>query len=154
MSDDELVSFLAKVDLFDGLSQRVLRKIAAAGRVESFEPNAVVLQEGEEVSGFRSFSQRGVEMHVVLSGSAEVVVDHEAHGSVNPGEYFGELSLIDGLPRSAGISAGPDGLKTFALAKWTFTELLDQHPEISRQILLVMVARLRASESANRRRWN
>lgn len=154
MSDDELVSQLAKVDLFDGLSQRVLRKIAAAGRVESFEPSAVVLQEGEEVSGFRSFSQRGVEMHVVLSGSAQVVVDHESHGTVNPGEYFGELSLIDGLPRSAGIAAGPDGLTTFALAKWTFTELLDQHPEIARQILLVMVARLRASESANRRRWN
>jgi len=154
MSDDELVPHLSKVDLFDGLSNRVLRKIAEAGREETFEPGAVVLREGEEVSGFRSFSQRGVEMHVVLSGTATVAVGHEAHGTVGPGDYFGELSLIDGLPRSAEITAGPDGLRTFALTKWTFTELLDAHPELARQLLLVMVARLRASEGAQRRRWN
>lgn len=154
MTNDELVALLGKVDLFDGLSQRVLRRVAESGREETFEPGAVVLAQGEEVGGFRSFSQRGVEMHVVLSGTAQVAVAHESHGTVGPGDYFGELSLIDGLPRSAEVTAGPDGLTTFALTKWTFTELLDAHPEIARQLLLVMVSRLRTSESANRRRWN
>ena len=67
---DELVAVLAKVDLFDGLDTRLLRRIADSGRVETFAPGATVLSEGEEVSGFRSFSPKGVEMHVVLAGSA------------------------------------------------------------------------------------
>ena len=68
---DELVAVLAKVDLFDGLDAKLLRRIADSGRVETFAPGATVLSEGEEVSGFRSFSPKGVEMHVVLAGSAE-----------------------------------------------------------------------------------
>ena len=64
---DELVAVLAKVDLFDGLDAKLLRRIADSGRVETFAPGATVLSEGEEVSGFRSFSPKGVEMHVVIS---------------------------------------------------------------------------------------
>jgi CRP/FNR family cyclic AMP-dependent transcriptional regulator len=143
---DELAAVLATVDLFDGLDHKLLRQIAESGREQSFEPGATVLSEGEEVSGFRSFSPKGVEMHVVLAGSATAGVGGEVHATLGPGDYFGEVSLIDGLPRSAEILAGDDGLTTLGLAKWTFHELLETHPEIAVPMLRVMTARLRAAE--------
>ena len=147
---DELVGVLEKVDLFHELRPRVLRRIADAGRVEEFGPGEQVIVQGEEVSGFRAFSPRGVELHVVLSGSADASVDGEPHGRLEPGAYFGELSLVDGLPRSAEVRAGPEGLRTFAITKWTFADLLEEHPEVAVPMLKVMVARLRAVESAGR----
>jgi CRP/FNR family transcriptional regulator, cyclic AMP receptor protein len=111
MGVDELVSVLEKVDLFHNLRHRVLRRIAEAGREESFAAGDPVIVQGEEVSGFRSFSPQGVEMHVVLTGSADALVDGRPHGRIGPGEYFGELSLVDGLPRSAEVRAGPDDLR-------------------------------------------
>jgi CRP-like cAMP-binding protein len=47
---------------------------------------------------------------------------------MTPGEYVGERSLVDGLPRSAEVRAGPQGLTTFALDKSTFDKLLEAHP--------------------------
>ena len=148
MDADQLVSVLAKVDLFNGLSPRVLRRIAGAGREESFGPGQVVLAQGEEVAGFRGFSEKGVEMHVVLSGDATASVDGAVHGRIAPGEYFGELSLVDGQPRSAEVRTGDQGMTTFALDKWTFAELLEEHPEVAVPMLRVMIARLRAAERA------
>lgn len=146
MAADDVLAVLEKVDLFEGLGRKVLGRIAESGREETFAPGEQVFAEGEEVSGFRSFSPKGVEMHVVLTGTAEASVGGERHGTLGPGQYFGEVSLVDGGPRSADIAAGPDGLTTFALAKWTFAELLEQHPEIAVPMLRVMVGRLRAAE--------
>ncbi len=143
---DELAAVLAKVDLFEGLDQKLLRRIAESGREETFGPGEQVLAEGEEVGGFRSFSAKGVEMHVVRSGSATASVDGVPHATLGPGDYFGEVSLIDGKPRSADVVAGDGGMTTFALAKWTFHELLETHPEIAVPMLRVMTARLRAAE--------
>lgn len=150
MGVDELVAVLEKVDLFHELRPRVLKRIAEAGREETFAAGEPVIVQGEQVSGFRSFSQRGVEMHVVLTGSAEARVDGEPHGRLGPGDYFGELSLVDGLPRSAEVRAGADGLTTFAITKWTFADLLEEHPEVAIPMLHVMVARLRAAEAGSR----
>ena len=85
MGADELVPVLEKVDLFHDLDQKLLRRIAEAGREESFGPGEVVLVEGEEVSGFRAFSPKGVEMHVVLTGSARASVDAAGDGRAAPG---------------------------------------------------------------------
>jgi CRP/FNR family transcriptional regulator len=70
-------------------------------------------------------------------------------GTVGPGAYFGELSLIDGEPRSAEVVAGDDGLQTFALTKWSFEALMEEHPEVAVPMLRVMTARLRRAEADN-----
>ena len=55
-------------------------------------------------------------------------------GDVHPGDYFGELSLIDGLPRSADVIASDEGLTTFAIPKWT----LAPTSTIARQVKLAL----------------
>jgi CRP/FNR family cyclic AMP-dependent transcriptional regulator len=148
MGADEIVPALEKVDLFQGLDHKVVRRLAEAGRVESFSPDETVLARGEPVSGWRAFSPKGVEFHVVLTGTATVILNGAHHGDLGPGDYFGELSLIDGEPRSADIVASTDGLTTFAISKWQFEELLEQHPQIAIPMLRVLTARLRAAEQA------
>ena len=143
MGPDDLVTVLEKVDLFHGLDRKVLRRMAEAGRQEAFEPGQTVLAQGEEVGGFRSFSPKGVEMHVVLTGSAEASVDGQVHGTLGPGDYFGELSLIDGCPRSASVIAC-EAMKTWSIAEWNFRPLLKAEGSIAYKLLVKVIERFRA----------
>ena len=148
MDDKQLAVVLGSVDLFDGLSRKVLARIVDSGHVIEHRAGSEIVSAGAPVSGFRAFSPKGVEMHVVLSGGVDVHVNGRQVGTLSPGAYFGEVSLIDGQPRSAGIVAGPEGVKTFALPKWSFDEMLRDHPEIAVPMLRVLAARLRRAEAA------
>jgi CRP/FNR family cyclic AMP-dependent transcriptional regulator len=147
MATDALTDLLASVDLFHGLEPKVVRSIRESGEVASYPAGTPVVQEGDPVSGFRAFSHRGVTLHVIVDGSAEVHVHGRTVNTLAPGAYFGELSLIDGQPRSADVIAGGGGLTTFALQKWSFDDLLGHHPEIALSMLRVMCARVRRAEA-------
>jgi CRP/FNR family transcriptional regulator, cyclic AMP receptor protein len=146
MGESDLVTTLSSVDLFQGLSAKVLGRIAEAGHVAEYPAGTKVIAQGDSVEGFKAFSPAGVEMHVILSGVARVDINGEQHALLGPGSYFGEISLIDGRPRSADVVADGDGLRTLALSKWTFEDLLEKHPEIAVPMLRVLAARLRADE--------
>ena len=148
MDADDLVPALEKVDLFQGLSPKIVRRIAASGRAEAFGPGETVIEQGEAVSGWHAFSPKGVEFHVILAGSAEVTVGDQVKRTLEEGAYFGELSLIDGKPRSAEVAAGQQGLTTFAMSKWQFEVLLEDHPAVAISMLRVLAGRLRAAEQA------
>ena len=143
------VKFLESTDLFAGLSPRTLKKLVQAGTELRFPPGEKVTVEGESVAGARAFSERGVLFHLVLEGAADVFQRGAAIAKIGPGDYFGELSLIDGGPRTADVVAGPDGLTTFGLEKWTFRTLLEEHTEIAVPMLTTMAGKLRAAESRN-----
>jgi CRP/FNR family cyclic AMP-dependent transcriptional regulator len=142
----DLVATLGDVDLFRGLSNRVLSRIAESGHEAHYDEGATVILQGESVTGFKAFSPAGVEMHVVLDGAAVVRVNGEVVNRLVEGDYFGELSLIDGQPRSADIVADAGGLTTLAISRWTFEDLLEKHPEVAVPMLRVLCARLRAHE--------
>ena len=144
MADDALVTTLARVDLFHGLSPKVLGHIAEVGHEARYEPGTRVIVQGDSVAGFRAFSPAGVEMHVILEGRARVDVDGVTHNVLEPGQYFGEIALIDGKPRTADVVAEEGGLRTLAISKWTFEDLLEKHPEIAVPMLRVLASRLRA----------
>lgn len=129
---------LRSIDLFASLDQDAISRIAESGATIRSRPGSHVITEGEQDNGLR----------VVLDGSAIVTVGDEERGSVGPGDYVGEISLIDGEPRSATLTAGPDGVTTFALSSIAFGPLLDGNPHIARALLKTLCARLRRVESA------
>jgi CRP-like cAMP-binding protein len=148
VNNDDIAIVLSTVDMFAGQSPKVLRRLAESGRVMEAPPGAEIVRAGEPVSGFRAFSPEGVEMHVILTGTATVRVNGQVVGTLIADDYFGELSLIDGQPRSADVVAGESGLTTWALPKWEFDSVVKDHPEVLLPILRVVVARLRRAEAA------
>jgi len=97
-----------------------------------------------------SEGEPGGRFYLILEGKAEVTVGGESRAELGAGEYFGEISLIDGEPRSATVTAASE-LRVLSLASFTFAPLLVEHPTITRKILLEMCARLRGAEEANAR---
>jgi len=123
---------LRQVPLFHGLKDGDLKKVLEAGKEVHHEAGKTVLEE----------DQSGVGFHLVQEGEAEVLVGGAVVRSVGPGSYFGEMSVIDGGPRSATVRAKTD-LVTFSLPAWTFQELLDKHPSMAKALLIELSARIR-----------
>src|SRR5579875_1283056 len=138
MASAQLKQILAGIDLFAGLSPAAISQIAESGSTFRSGPGSKVITEGAQDSGLR----------VVLAGSANVVVGDEDRGQIGVGDYVGELSMIDGAPRSATITAGPDGVETFALSPMAFMPLVRGDAEIATALLKTLVARLRKVEAA------
>ncbi|HET6815830.1 MAG TPA: cyclic nucleotide-binding domain-containing protein [Mycobacteriales bacterium] len=135
-ADQQVVDALRKVDLFASVGDRALDKLAARTRRTNHAAGKVVTSEAQEAVGF----------HLILEGTAEVLVNGTVVGSLRPGDYFGEISLIDGGPRSATIRA-TEQLTTLALPAWDFAPLLDEEPLLTKNLLLAMCKRVRAAES-------
>lgn len=129
---------LSNIDLFAPLDQDAIALIAESGATIRSAPGSRVITQGAQDNGLR----------VVLEGTATVTVGDDERGTVGPGEYVGEISLIDGEPRSATLTAGPDGVRTFALSSMAFGPLLEANPTIARALLHTLCARLRKVEAA------
>jgi len=134
-ADPGVVEALANTDLFSSLSTRSLKRIAAQARVVDHPVGKEITEQGGGAVGF----------HLIRSGVASVSVGGQPRPDLGPGQYFGEISLIDGQPRSATVSAKTD-LSTISLAEWVFRPILEEEPEVARGLLKVMCARLRAAE--------
>jgi CRP-like cAMP-binding protein len=130
-------SALAGVDLFEELSKRELKKVAEAGKEIDFRDGATVTKQGDKDARF----------YLVLEGEARAIVNGRKRGTIGPGGYFGEISLIDGEPRSATIVAETP-LRTFSLASFNFRALLRESPTMAEKLLVVMCRRLRSVEKS------
>lgn len=137
MSNDQVVAHLRSVDLFSGLSDKDLRVIAECGSVHEHPAGSVMAEQ----------DQTGIGFHLILSGSADVEVSGQPRGTMGVGDHFGEISLIDGEPRSATVRVGPEGATTFSVTSWRFTPLLDEYPAMTRALLKELCARLRRAEA-------
>jgi CRP/FNR family cyclic AMP-dependent transcriptional regulator len=124
---------LAGLPLFARISKRRLRKIASLSQIKRFSPGAIVVQIGEPADAF----------YLILAGRARVV--GKSRRTLGIGDYFGEMGLIDGEPRSATIAAA-DELETMKLARRPFLKLLKQEPQIAMSMMAELAARIRSLE--------
>ena len=128
---------IRSVPLFSEFGDKELQRVAAIAKEVAFPAGKVIAKQGESGVGF----------HMIVDGEATVSVDGAEHARLGPGTYFGEISLIDGGPRSATVAAATD-LKTVSLTSWDFNALLDQFPDLSRGLLIQLCRRLREVEKS------
>ena len=123
---------LKKVPLFAGLDKRELEEIASSMRERKFKAGDTVTQEGAGGVGF----------FVVEQGQADVSIGGEAKGSVGPGDYFGEIALINESPRTATLTARTDML-CYGMTPWDFRPLVESNSTIAWKLLTAMAEKMR-----------
>jgi CRP/FNR family cyclic AMP-dependent transcriptional regulator len=138
VKDDEVVDQLSSVDLFSALSRRELKRLARGARKVVHTDGQRVIDRGGQPLGF----------HLIVDGAATVERPNGERIPLGKGDYFGEMSLIDGQPRSASVVANGD-LRTVSLDSSTFNALLDEHPEASRVVMKALSKRLRSLDEGS-----
>jgi CRP/FNR family cyclic AMP-dependent transcriptional regulator len=132
------VDLLHRVPLFAELKPKELEKLTSSFKERTFAEGEDVASEGETSGGGRFF--------VIESGEAIVSVHGEERGRLGPGDYFGDVAMIDRGERTATIHAASD-LKCYSLTFWDFRPLVESDARIAWPLLQVMAKRLRAAES-------
>jgi CRP/FNR family transcriptional regulator, cyclic AMP receptor protein len=130
---DRRTQLLSACRLFVGVGRDDLAAIGDRALEVDFPADHVIARQGEIGTGF----------FVVIEGEARVVRDGQELARLRPGDFFGEMSVIDGLPRVAQVvTTAPT--RCLALASWEFERLILDHPTIGLAILRGLSARLRS----------
>jgi CRP/FNR family cyclic AMP-dependent transcriptional regulator len=133
----DAVSLLAGNPFFEGLNEKTLRSIARQGKELSFKEGETIVADKE----------KGVGFYLVVDGKAEVRKGGKTLASLGRGQFFGEMSVIDGQPRSADVVAASP-TKCWVLPTWSFAGVIKAHPELAIPMLKELVKRLRAAQSS------
>ena len=133
----DVADLIANVPLFGGLDGKSRRAIAREGKELNYKA-------GEPMVGEK---RTGVGFFLILEGKAEVRKGDKVLASLGKGQFFGEMSLIDGLPRSADVVA-IDQTRCWALPAWSFAGVIKAHPEMALPMLKELVKRLRAAQTS------
>ncbi len=133
MTKKQKAALLRDVALFSGIRPRQLNTIADLTTEIEVEPGRYIVRQGQVGTGF----------YLITRGKAKVVMDGKTLARLGPGEFFGELSLLDHQPRMAHVIA-EERTTCLALASWDFTRLLEKTPKLTLSILREVAKRLRA----------
>ena len=130
------VEALRTVPLFAELGKRELEQLARQLHERRFPEGANVTTEGSTGTGF----------FVIAEGNANVSVGGEPRGTLGPGDYFGEIALIDDGVRSASITAATD-LLCYGMTPWEFRPFVEEQPQVAWTLLQTLARRYRQSET-------
>ncbi len=125
---------LQHVPLFLGMSRKQVEQIVRLLKTRTFTKGETIIMEGSGGSAF----------FLVESGTAVITRKGNEIATLIPGDFFGELSLIDSMPRSATVTATSDMI-CYGLTYWEFRPLIDRNPAIAWKILEALTKRLRAA---------
>jgi CRP/FNR family cyclic AMP-dependent transcriptional regulator len=128
------IEVLQHVPLFTDLNKRELRQIARLFKARRFAEGQTVIQEG---SG-------GAAFFVIESGEAAIVIGGKKRKSLKPGDYFGEIALLDEGKRMATITASSE-LVCYGLTYWDFRPVVQANGVIGWKLLQGMAKMMRES---------
>ena len=139
LTHDRRTELLAGCPLFKGIDQAGLSGLADLATAVDFPAGHVIARQGEIGTGF----------FVVVDGMVRVVRDGAIVARLGPGEFFGELSVLDRMPRNASVLAETP-TSCLALASWDFEKVLLDEPALTLSILRGVAARLREATESSR----
>ena len=118
---------LKRVPIFSDLDRKELERIATSMKQRTFSAGETVTSEG----------QTGVGFFVIEEGEATVTVGGDERRRLGPGDYFGEVALLNESARTATITAETD-LRCYGLTAWEFRPLVETHGHIAWKLLQAM----------------
>ena len=133
---DAFLDHLAQVPLFSALSRKELALVARRAEDVKVDPGRVLVSEGST----------GSEFFVIIDGTANVTRRGRKVATLNPGDAFGELALLDKAPRNATVTA-QSPMEVVVLGQREFGGLIDEVPGFARKLLAGMARRLRDSDA-------
>jgi len=131
------IDILAQVMLFSGCNRKELASIASLATEVDVPAGKVLAREGSA----------GREFYVILDGKASVTIGGRQVATLGPGDFFGEMALLDQGPRVATVTADTP-MEVAVLDPREFSTLVEEHPGVARKILRGLAQRLRESERA------
>jgi CRP/FNR family cyclic AMP-dependent transcriptional regulator len=133
VAQQDAMSRLAQVPIFSECTKRELTIIGRAAKEVSHREGTVIAREGE----------RGVGLFLILEGQCKVSIGGKTKAKLGPGDFFGEVALLDGGPRTATVTALTP-VRLVGITGWVFRGLLMEHPSIALKTLEAVAGRLRA----------
>jgi CRP/FNR family cyclic AMP-dependent transcriptional regulator len=139
LTRDRRTELLAAAPLLAGVDAEGLERIAARTIEVAFADGHVIARQGEVGTGF----------FLIADGAVKVVRDGKTIVTLGPGDFFGELSVLDGRPRVAQVIAvGPT--TCLALATWDLEAVINEQPSVGLALLRGLSERLRTLTEAGR----
>jgi len=132
-----IVEMLQKTPLWSSLSEKELKVIAKESEELKFDIDHVIVQKGATGVGF----------FLVMEGMVEVRSEGRVLSKLGPGQFFGEMSLLDDKPRSADVVA-VEPSKCLGLTAWSFKGIVSNHPRIALKVMQELIRRLRVTNQA------
>lgn len=132
-----LVDLLANVELFSKCSKGELKTVARHAETVRLEAGVPLTRQGDDGDAF----------YVILDGHATVANGGEVVNELGPGDYFGELALLDGRARTATVTS-VDDLEVAVLGVRMFRTLLREFPDLAAQLLAGLAGALREARQS------
>ncbi|PYN07309.1 MAG: hypothetical protein DME02_12400 [Candidatus Rokuibacteriota bacterium] len=136
-TQDDKIARLEEVPLLEECSRKQLKAVAKITEVVEVPAETVLARQGDT----------GHEFYLIMDGSARVELPARRRTRLKPGDYFGEMSLLDGEPRSATVIADTP-MRLLVIQRRDFSTLLREAPELTQSILVTLSRRLRRVEQA------
>ncbi len=137
----EREEMLKRVPIFTGLDRKHIAQLSRIMVPRTFKTGDVIIKEGDQGAG----------VFVIISGQVEVVggaqkASPTVLNTLGPGDFFGEMALFEGFPRSATVRALEE-TELLAMTRWDFRAELVSHAEIALAVLETVVRRLREADA-------
>lgn len=139
LTTEEKAAALGGVPLFAGISAKSMTHLAEAAGEQDFDPGQLIVRQGLVGSG----------LYLVLDGQVEVRRGADKLATLGPGDFFGELAVIDQQPRSASVQAITQA-RCLALASWDLLGMLESDPTFALNLIRALVARVRSAGEHHR----
>lgn len=134
---DKQIEHLENVPIFDACTRQQLLEVARISEVIEVPTGKTLARAGEP----------GNEFYLILEGTARVKVSARKQRRLGPGDFFGEMSLLDGGPRSATVVAETP-MRLLMIHRRVFWNLLTEVPHLNYKILVTLCQRIRQAEKS------
>ncbi len=133
----EKILFLKSAPVFERVSGEDLAALARVAEVETYAPGQVVFHEGD----------MGDALYVIVRGKVDIASGGERLAALGLGEAFGEMAVLDEVPRSATATAAEE-TEVLRIGSEEFYEILHEQVEIAEGVIRMLTRRIREADAA------